>query len=648
MTTNANWPGAAGLPALANRAGFARKSIQLPFASGAIPPENDAPEVIWGTGNPNGVVVGDVGDQFIQTDSAIAAMTLWSKSIGNGTSSGWFRNAAATLIDARLFGALGDGGTDDSVAINSACATALPGEAVVCPPTAAGYLVGGSSITVPTGVRLLGGNTRFMAGRWVQGVGLGAATVPGGTMFKITNTLNRVIKLGDNSVVQGITFWYPNQTWNITSLAQSFVVYPATIQLGITSGLQLYNPQVLDCHFLGATVGIEQLDADGIHAVNDLHVENVTGVLTGPLLRVYTASDPIRLRNITLNASYAVTYVSDGQVGGNGVVFRTKIAQGMKVGEFGQVGDIDAVNVCALGTLYFAHFKANMFGGDLNEEGGGRWVNCVADLTQAMFKIERGNNIAMLSVVNSWCTPIFRPNGVAGDAAGQGLLVFSAGISNYRVSLNGVRSWGAAVSTILSAGYSGVMDYHYRAAGALGANVVVLTGGCFYHNHAVGIADANTAGVVVLGIHSDTDVVKDFIHPKDAQFSGGYRQTVDGWYQDNVVANQASVELTRAGGRFRACRAGSVTALCVGATEQRTAGTCTVTIFKNTGLAGAAGSTTGIGVQLNAGNLSRDNTFSAKDVVTFVAGDELYIVVTTDAGWLPVTSDIRAALEIED
>ena len=134
----------------------------------------------------------------------------------------------------------------------------------------------------------------------------------------------------------------------------------------------------------------------------------------------------------------------------------------------------------------------------------------------------------------------------------------------------------------------------------------------------------------------------------DVSATGGFRQTIDGWYQDNVVASQANVELARATGRFRAARAGSVTAVVVTATEARTAGTLTVEVFKNTGLAGAAGAGTGLTAILDGTNTSRKATTQAKDTDAFAAGDELYVVLSTDAGWLPVTSDVRVALELED
>lgn len=124
-------------------------------------------------------------------------------------------------------------------------------------------------------------------------------------------------------------------------------------------------------------------------------------------------------------------------------------------------------------------------------------------------------------------------------------------------------------------------------------------------------------------------------------------EVVDGWYQDNVAATQTDVELTRAAGRWVAVRAGSVTGIVVKSTEARTAGTLTVEVFKNTGLAGAAGSQLGtLSAVLDGTNTSAKATTQARGTDTFAAGDELYLVVTTDGSWTPTTADIRCALEI--
>lgn len=129
--------------------------------------------------------------------------------------------------------------------------------------------------------------------------------------------------------------------------------------------------------------------------------------------------------------------------------------------------------------------------------------------------------------------------------------------------------------------------------------------------------------------------------------SGGFAHTIHGWYQDNVTASQTNVELTHAAGRWTAVRAGSVLGVVVHATEARTAGTLTVDVFKNTGLAGAAGSSIGLTAVLNGTDTSRKATTQAKDTDTFAAGDEIYAVVTTDGSWAPTTSDIRVSILVE-
>lgn len=132
-----------------------------------------------------------------------------------------------------------------------------------------------------------------------------------------------------------------------------------------------------------------------------------------------------------------------------------------------------------------------------------------------------------------------------------------------------------------------------------------------------------------------------------AVITGGFRQTIDGWYQENVAASQTDVALTRlattteAPTRWIAVRAGSVTGVNVKSNAARAGGTLTIKVFKN---GTQLGTLTAV---LDGTNTTFKATLQAKDTVTFVAGDELELTLTTDAGWLPVTADVRAALEIE-
>jgi len=126
------------------------------------------------------------------------------------------------------------------------------------------------------------------------------------------------------------------------------------------------------------------------------------------------------------------------------------------------------------------------------------------------------------------------------------------------------------------------------------------------------------------------------------------RLVIDGWTQENVPISQINVELTRAVGRFRSTRSGFVIGLVIHATVARTAGTLTIKVFKNTGLAGAAGAQLGVLVaKLDATNTSKHAVIQRSASDFFSARDELYLTVTTDASWAPTTSDIRCALEIE-
>lgn len=133
----------------------------------------------------------------------------------------------------------------------------------------------------------------------------------------------------------------------------------------------------------------------------------------------------------------------------------------------------------------------------------------------------------------------------------------------------------------------------------------------------------------------------------DISANGGYRQTIDGWYQENAAASQTDVALTRLATttevptRWIAVRAGSVTGVNVKSNAARIAGSLTIKVFKNGTVLGT------LTAVLDGTNTTFKATTQAKDTDTFVAGDELELRVTTDGSWSPVTADIRAALEIE-
>lgn len=131
----------------------------------------------------------------------------------------------------------------------------------------------------------------------------------------------------------------------------------------------------------------------------------------------------------------------------------------------------------------------------------------------------------------------------------------------------------------------------------------------------------------------------------DLDFGGGYRQSYDGWYADNVGTGSGPTQMSRfANGadvdKLFVGRSGSITGVWVHSGEARTAGTLTVEVYKN-------GAGTGLTAVLDGTNTTFKATTQAKDLDTLAAGDYLDIRFTTDGSWAPGTADIRAGLEIE-
>ncbi|MFN3652598.1 MAG: hypothetical protein ACK47B_23725 [Armatimonadota bacterium] len=131
----------------------------------------------------------------------------------------------------------------------------------------------------------------------------------------------------------------------------------------------------------------------------------------------------------------------------------------------------------------------------------------------------------------------------------------------------------------------------------------------------------------------------------DLNMGGGYRMLLEGWYADNPLGSSVD-DMNRfgAGAAFpkKALmpRAGSVTAVAVKSNEARTAGTLTVTVYKN-------GAATALTAVLDGTNTTWKVTTAAKDVLAFAAGDELSVRVDCSPDWAPTTADIRVVLEVE-
>jgi hypothetical protein len=127
------------------------------------------------------------------------------------------------------------------------------------------------------------------------------------------------------------------------------------------------------------------------------------------------------------------------------------------------------------------------------------------------------------------------------------------------------------------------------------------------------------------------------------QDSDGYRQVVDGWYQDDVPGTQSAVAMSRsaaagAAAAFYPVRAGSVTGLVLVSNAARSAGTLTAEVY-------VAGVATGLTAQLNSTDTTVKATRQNINNDLFSPGQAIDVRLTS-AGWGPTTADVRVSVEI--
>src|SRR3989442_12876991 len=120
---------------------------------------------------------------------------------------------------------------------------------------------------------------------------------------------------------------------------------------------------------------------------------------------------------------------------------------------------------------------------------------------------------------------------------------------------------------------------------------------------------------------------------------------VDGWFQNAVAASQTNVVLTLYQGNapqvWIAPRDGWINDLWISVDTPRTAGTLTLSVFKN---AVQLGTATAV---IDGVNTTYKLTQVDNRVLPFNAGDKLDLRITTTAGWLPTTANARAGMEVK-
>ena len=145
---------------------------------------------------------GGEGPFIVGTTAAANGGTI----INDASGRSWHRDTGSQIYSAKWFGAVGNGTTNDSSAIQAALtASGVAGGGIVyLPPTGAAYLLN-TGLTVPAGVKLMGAGTRNFPGS--------TATIAQwtafGTWIQSTDTVNSAVLFdGHGCAVDGVNFIY--------------------------------------------------------------------------------------------------------------------------------------------------------------------------------------------------------------------------------------------------------------------------------------------------------------------------------------------------------------------------------------------------------------------------------------------------------
>lgn len=142
-----------------------------------------------------------------------------------------------------------------------------------------------------------------------------------------------------------------------------------------------------------------------------------------------------------------------------------------------------------------------------------------------------------------------------------------------------------------------------------------------------------------------SSVVKSYV------LQDGLRQTIT-FYYENPTTSLTDTIIDHTGGTQKTVimpYSGSIMGIGVVSNADRSAGTLTVEVFKQTGTTNGALTNTksGLTAVLNGTNVMRSYTTQNKDIDTFSAGDRIGVMITTDGSWNPTTSDILVTVIVE-
>jgi hypothetical protein len=488
------------------------------------------------------------------------------------------------------YGAVGDGSTDDTVAIQAAITAAIAGRGIVVLPPKTYKITDTLTLTDATGIRVIG-----------QSGGSSVSTDVGTVLM-----------------------WYGD--------AASPAVQLATCRYCTLENMQIFAQQNL---LIG--VEIRRTTLNVIPARNRIENVKVQGH-TNKLGRGFVISADVDANNdfnIFINCS-ASNY---GE--GTGAVFTN--TAGFSVEQSQSLGNL-FINCFAVGSATGEYGFSNAIGsgalGSFSVIGGG-----TADNTVATFYIGIGSGI--IAIEDCQCEGDAMLLLTTGPAAVQQNISMRGVRYNPEEALNGDDYWikymlqGTLELSNCQFETSPLSDQAgqiFASSGeAYGGPTVIVIGG-FFQTTASDIMASGTQPYnqyILAARHYDpsTDTGK--------MVSRLPAPTIIGtWYQENVAASQAAVALNLEGNNRAEVimpQRGFVTGIAAYSNAARSAGTLTVDVTID-------GTVTGLQAVLNGSNTQTHTATQILNNDAFVAGKRIGVKITTDADWAPTTADITVTV----
>ena len=370
------------------------------------------------------------------------------------------------VVTPKMFGAVEDGVTDDTAAIQQAinAASVMQG----CVELGAQHCIAGNVTSF--GVAIYGRN--YTAAKHVQ-TNSGSSNQPltNGTVLNLTGgvggsaTATAAITLQENASLQGVTIFYPNQL----ASAATPTAYPYAVRIVSTAtgtpNVSTGGQVVRDVELLNAYRGIECL-------CGSARIENVTGTPLAMGIHCDGAPDTIWISHVEFNPWWNYGSASASWVRSYGTAF-----------DVGRVDELMMDHCLAffyqlgLRTFNSVDTRTPFQGG-----GYGTLDCCSFDTCTTPVRIEGG--IALGWELNS-CK--YAPNNAT---VGVGIGVDVAASAVVHVALNGGRFWGPLDTAIRVQGSGDLLVQGVKfACTSAGSHINITSSQC------VGRIDGNIAGL---------------------------------------------------------------------------------------------------------------------------------------------------------